>query len=640
MIRLITAITQRETRRRKLPLQSLQWLRRLGFISIMTLSMLSLNACNQSSSDNAASTHSDGDGQVIIGLTDAEGDFSSYTVDVTSITLTKASGAVVHVLPLTTRVDFAQYTDMTEFLTAAMVPNGVYVKGTLTLDYSSADIEVENSLGDSVKVSTIVDSDGNPVSTLDVAVHLEGRNKLVIVPGVPANLTFDFDLNASNTVAFSSAGDATLTVDPFLLADVQMERPKIHRLRGPIADVDVAGGQFDVIIRPFHHRVVNDRRFGSLTVKTTEDTLFEINDQSYVGSAGLSVLDSLPQFTAAIVIGDVKLNPRRFEAREVYAGSSVPGGDMDVARGTVIARSGNVLTLKGATLVRTDGSVIFNDSVLVSVADSTRVKKQLSMDEHAINEISVGQRISVFGSLTDTGIDTLQMDASNGLVRMHLSTLRGMTVPSASIPEVQPPFIVDLQSINGRYIDRYDFSGTGIDAANDADPANYSIDTGTINIADIIANTPIKVLGFVTPFGSAPADFEATTIVDLTAVPAILTMNWEPETSDPFVAISTDSLILNGAGAGLFHHVGRGGVVMDLTSYAEAAQIQAPGDGDGLFEIKQGTTRQLHTSFSDFVTDLQTRLASGVAMKRITAVGTFNDSDVTIRSGLVTVVMQ
>jgi hypothetical protein len=55
---------------------------------------------------------------VVIALTDAEGDFASYTVDVLSLTLTTANGAVVETLPLSTRVDFARYTDLTEFLSA------------------------------------------------------------------------------------------------------------------------------------------------------------------------------------------------------------------------------------------------------------------------------------------------------------------------------------------------------------------------------------------------------------------------------------------------------------------------------------------------------------------------------------------
>ena len=89
----------------------------------------------------------EGNGQVIVSLTDAQGDFATYTVDVLSVKLTHADGREVETLPLTTRVDFAQYTDLTEFLTAATVPNGRYVKGSLVLDYSNADIQVEDTNG-------------------------------------------------------------------------------------------------------------------------------------------------------------------------------------------------------------------------------------------------------------------------------------------------------------------------------------------------------------------------------------------------------------------------------------------------------------------------------------------------------------
>ncbi len=43
-------------------------------------------------------------GDVWVGLTDAAGDFATYTVDVTAITLTKANGEVVETLPLQTTV--------------------------------------------------------------------------------------------------------------------------------------------------------------------------------------------------------------------------------------------------------------------------------------------------------------------------------------------------------------------------------------------------------------------------------------------------------------------------------------------------------------------------------------------------------
>ena len=65
--------------------------------------------------EGVESTSGTGEGDLVISLTDAEGDFTTYTVDVTSITLTKQNGAEVSTLPLSTTVDFAQYTEMTEF---------------------------------------------------------------------------------------------------------------------------------------------------------------------------------------------------------------------------------------------------------------------------------------------------------------------------------------------------------------------------------------------------------------------------------------------------------------------------------------------------------------------------------------------
>jgi hypothetical protein len=53
-------------------------------------------------------------GTVLIGMTDGDGDFLSYSVDVISLEL--------EVLPNSTRIDFAQYADLTEFVSAAIVP--------------------------------------------------------------------------------------------------------------------------------------------------------------------------------------------------------------------------------------------------------------------------------------------------------------------------------------------------------------------------------------------------------------------------------------------------------------------------------------------------------------------------------------
>ena len=46
-------------------------------------------------------------GTVLVSVTDAEGDFMSYSVDILSLTLQRQDGSTVETLPGSTRVDFA-----------------------------------------------------------------------------------------------------------------------------------------------------------------------------------------------------------------------------------------------------------------------------------------------------------------------------------------------------------------------------------------------------------------------------------------------------------------------------------------------------------------------------------------------------
>jgi len=576
-------------------------------------------------------------GELVIGLTDAEGDFATYTVDVVSLKLTKANGAVVDTLPLTTRVDFAQYTEMTEFLTAASITSGTYVKASMVLDYSNADIQVEDADGNAVPVTSIVDADGNAVTQLEVAVQLEGRNKLTIVPGVPAHLTLDFDLKATNTWA---ADTGALTVQPFLLAELDLEKFKTHRVRGPLESVDIAAGTFDIILRPFIHAMNdNAHNFGDMTVTTTDATVFDIDGVSYEGNAGLVALDAKADLTAVVAIGEIKRNPLRFEATEVHAGSSVPGGTQDAVTGNVIARNGDTLTVKGATLIRTNGSAVFNDEVTVQLGGSTTVKRQLSLgNTYTIDDISVGQRVTILGTLTDDTLPQLEMDAGltmEGRVLMQFTTLRGTVVGMVSIPEVTAPFAIELQAIDGRRISLFDFSGTGDVAGNDADPAVYEIDYGSLDVSGLAEGTPVKVRGFVRPFGQAPEDFTAHTIVDVSAVAGVLAVNWKPASASA-LTVSSTGMSLNLDGVGLFHHVARGWVATDLTQLGVATQIQTE-NGNGLYWINQNGTHQLFLTYVGFATELNTRLTAGAEVKGIAATGTFDDDTGVLSGDLISV---
>ena len=291
------------------------------------------------------------------------------------------------------------------------------------------------------------------------------------------------------------------------MATVDKESPKQHRLRGPLKSVDVAGGSYDVYVRPYFRRILaNTGTYGQFHVNTSSTTVFEIDGVTYSGSDGLTVLATEPQYTAVVALGHLRLNPLRFEADEVHAGSSVPGGSMDVVKGSVIARSGNIVTLRGATLIRNDGTVVFNDNVAVTLDTSTTVTKELAMGAHTIDEISVGQRMTAFGTITDNSTSNLQFSTANGYVRMELSQVRGHVT---TLPANAGDYIVmNLTAINGRNPAIYQFTGT------QASASDYDVDTGTLDLGSVTVNEVVAARGFPTPFGAGPGDFTAQTLIE------------------------------------------------------------------------------------------------------------------------------
>jgi hypothetical protein len=605
-----------------------------GFLAMMIAGVM-ITGCGGGSSGTADTQ--DGSGEVVVSLTDAPGDFANYTVDVLSLSLTKANGAQVSALPLQTRVDFSQYTDMTEFLTAATVPNGVYVAATMTLDYSNADIWVEDETGNPVQVTTILDSDGHPVTTLAVTVRLEDRSRLVIAPGVPAHLLLDFNLEASNQVNFKNAGIPSVTVDPLLVADVNRTGAKLHRLRGLLNDVSEDQGSFSVYLRPFYCALTGSHgRFGLRTVQTTDETVFDIDGNQYLGQDGLVAMAGLTPMTAVVAIGDLKFDPLRFEAREVYAGSSGPGGDLDAVEGSVVSRQGDSLTVKGATLIRDDGTIFFNDQVTVEVGADTIVTRQFSMDTFDKDDISIGQRVVFWGQLTDADPLSLTLDASKGYARMKLTTVWAI---AATVDQGNPTaqLTVEVQCINHRPSADFDFTGTGIDAAHDADPANYEINTGTLDLGSLAADDPVKVRGFVQPFGQAPADFNAQTVISVSDVRAFMKVMWAPPSDTAFESISADGLVLNLDGVGSFHYIIRGWGVTDLTDSGLSPMVVSRADGTGLYVMRYHGVVQAILVFDDFIEALQGYLEDGARVHSLGGVGEFEDTTATLTADVIEV---
>ncbi len=596
-----------------------------GVFGILIIFLIFLGGCG-----GGGSTVANGDrqGQVIVSLTDAEGDFVTYTVDVVQLNLTRADGSLVETLPMTTRVDFAQYTDLTEFVTAATIPSGWYTKATAVLDFSNADIRVENDIGETVSVTHVQDADGNPVQQVEMSVHLVDRNGLLIKPGMPSHLTLDFDLKASNQVEFDQSGNVTVTVEPVLIADVDVQTNKMHRLRGPLRSVDTQHGFFSVLLRPFWTAMgPGHAKFGTLQVHVDDTTGYEIDGAVLKGQAGLEALAGVDPLTGVIVYGDLDVIQRKFQARQVWAGSSVPGGSLDGVAGHVVARSADTLTVQGAVLMRNDLTAVFFDTITVKLGAGTRVSRQLSDSDETIDSISVGQKVLALGLMD---LDSKSLDATEGYARLMLTTAKG------HVEAVDDPLVVGLTGFGGLPVQRFDFSGTG--AEYDADPENYTIDLNGLDLQFIAVSDPVKARGFVAPFGHSAqsADFTALTVIDVAQVAGIIHVEWLPESEFSFEEISDQGLVLDLSEAGRFHHLCRAGVVTDLKDIVGPVQIVADDDTDGVYITNVDGIHELYFDFAAFVDSLQNALESGLKVVRLKARGRFNDSTATLEAFRIT----
>ncbi|RLA29684.1 MAG: hypothetical protein DRR11_15035, partial [Gammaproteobacteria bacterium] len=508
-------------------------------------------------------------GTLIIGLTDGDGDFLSYAVDVLSLTLERADGATVEVLPNSTRIDFANYVNLTEFISVASVPPGVYVAGTIQLDFSNAEVFVE--AGDQARETIVVDADGNPLTRTELKIKLSNRDQLLVARGRTALMTLDFDLDASHMVDIDPT-PAIATAEPFIVAELNPVDTKDIRVRGRFMEANEAEMYYVVALRPFYDRVGD---FGRIKVHVTNETDFEVNDDAYVGVEGLRALNAAGQGTLTVAQGTLNVAERAFTANIVLAGSSVPGEGMDAVKGNVISRNGDDMVVRGGTVILTDATrSFFRDDVTVTVGPNTKVYKTFRSDrpfgmpgmpDRLLDNsaISVGQAVTIRGTVTANDELGVHIDATEGAVLMHVTHLSGI------VNSVLPGQVdIDLHAIDRRRIEIFNFAGTSASPDTDADPDNYEVSTGNFLLAAQSPGRPVVAWGFPNEFAGAPPDFEGRTLIEFMDVRSALGVGWGAAgTTMPFTMMDSTGLLLNNRNPDIDqrHFIKKGPLLIDLT---------------------------------------------------------------------------
>lgn len=561
-------------------------------------------------------------GDLAIALTDAEGDFLVYEVGVERIDLTTLSGNRVVTVPASSRIDFAELTELSELLTIASIPAGVYSAVTLQLDFTGAVVLLQDERGE-VREATLQNTDGAPLGTVPVPLRLDPERPVRIAAGTIARVSLDFDLDASNEVL--SYDPAVVAVSPFVVAMPEFDTSRDLRVRGVLETV-AEDGEITVEVRPWRRRPAT---VGSVSFTTDAETAWEIDDATFVGDAGLEALAEVAPGTALAAVGPVA--DGELVADTVRVGAAVPGAAADVLTGTVLARStdgaGDVLTLGGVRIDAVAGPDRFLRRAELHIGDQTRVRARGNEGVRELGSaaLSVGSRLVVeaidAAPATEAPDALPAFDATTATVLLRRSALTAEVVNA-------DPLMVDIARLDGRRPGAFDFTGTAADPTDDADPDAYEVGAGALGVVDLDVGDVVRVRGLVGDFGAAPPDFSAETIVDVATEDrgGRLAAGWRETggTADAFTAIAPDGFTVDLADANAVLRLR--GLRRDVLPQDAVLNLVPAGDGPSLFSLRDFGEGEilLFQDFAAFADALLVGLQDGERVASLVAEGRYD----------------
>jgi len=610
-------------------------------------------------------------------------DFTSYTVNVDSVTLTGAVTSGYPAVQAIETVDFAKLSNISELVASASIPNDTYTSATIVLDYTSANISVMvNGVPTKAKV---VDTTGADVTTAGGAhvtqtinVTFDPSYRPTIQPTYGSSsalrLALNFDLAASNVVNMATS-PPTVTIKPLITVATSAPDIKPIRIRGPLINSSIGVGTYTVYVRPFYDEA---NSLGTLSIFNDPNaTVYTIDGKTYVGSQGCTGstscgLSALSQTSAGSTLTaayttyqptptlNASVTAGKFNSTYVVAGATLEDYYTTGLEGDVIARSGNTLTVRGATLeylygtspnsayINTPDAVVLLGPGTIVTADDNATLTGLDY-----NSVSVGQHIVARGvySLPASGVSTLDATGTvtnEGSVRLVSTQLWGSLVSSASGSAV-----LNLQTIENWPVSIYNFTGAGAGAVT---PAGYAVNTGSLAIpAGVAVGGPLWIDGTTTRFGSAPPDFNASAINAELSVPARLQVDWSSAgTTAPFATLTSTGLTIDLSNANYSSGAIRiGSESIDLKSLAATPQIvPATPIGDtgvpakflpsfaigNLTSTANTTAIAVFNTFSSFATQVPLSIVAATPALHLVAAGVYNRGNNTFTASSIDVV--
>lgn len=562
---------------------------------------------------------------LVLALTDAEEDFVSYTIDVTSILLTRSNGDQVEVLPQTTEVDFVEYQELSELFALVRAPIGVYESITMQLDYTNAYILVQDEDGDTFEAQ-VVDGDNNLITTHNVEFRLAEGNELDLREGRPAHLTLDLDLSSSNTIL--SYEPAVVQVEAFVIGDVAIDEEREHRMRGTLSEVDTDAQSVTLNIRPMRKK---QGEFGEFTVQFNDETAIEVDGEVLALVEALSTLEEQDEHYPLVAFGKMVTDDATgevvFTATEVLAGSSVPWTGKDGFRGMVTQLESGVSYVTGLTVDTDAKERSYITDVPLILSDETSFTARLN-DELDASYLVPGQRLRALGQYTEADAEAAiieSFDISGEAVQILLSTALGQ------VTEVTDTGVATIS------VDRFNKRPSKLikrrqrqhDGQPDTPEQNFDLETLVVDISEFSQVTVeeqdwIKVVGYMNPEAN-DTDMDADKLVKMNVSDTILkyAAGYGQEGTTPTVADDNTSLTLDVTEGR--HKLNFRFNPVNMMPEVDTFTFVAAAEVNKFALAERGEESLFYDNMEALLAELKVRLSVNATVASIKASGTLND---------------
>jgi hypothetical protein len=569
-------------------------------------------------------------GPVTVAITDlASNDIESCWVEITSIKLRRLNGVDVTVLSAPVQVDLASLEDLSQILTTASVPAGLYTQATLTIDFFGAACFL---VGNSAP-ATILDSTGTPVTGI-VQVPLQLDSPLAVSTTTHKLLELDFDLDQSFTVDLPGN---TVTLEPVFVLHVDPTAPKQLIASGTLTGVNPGTSTFTGDILS-----TGGLPAASVTFHATPTTIFQVDGVPSTGTTGLTALILLGAGASIECFGTLSPTSNRVEVAFCQAGSGTFDGGTGIVQGHIVGRSGGVgadavLQVLGHSIDSTHSAFTYATTFQVNTSfASTKVVKFGSSAVLDTDELNIGQRVRVFGTLTGTTMDATAMD---NVVRLERTRVFGV---AAGAP-LGTTLTMDLTSVGPLPQGAFTWSEGG---PTPPTPSTFHVDVGSLGAGlNIVSGTHVIARGFFTATDDVNQDFKASSLANADSAASLMLVHNEPAVGFTVLVSTSPTLIqitVSGAAAANELAIVDHGLLGSIPLPASPTPNMVRPSMTGFYSLRDRGTNaiQVFTHFSDFSSALGSAIAQGATVIQISGLGTYTSGTNSIDAAVGTAVIE